>query len=204
MRLLPLVVLSVLFSTALAQTRTAPKKEATFPEALDQATKAAEGEQYGAAIAALQAAIKLLQKKQRAAILAGMPKPQGWEISDDEPNEQTDALTAGLAGIGTNIQRRYHKDDKSLTVDVMANSPMLQMIAMLFNNPAMITADGGEVVQYGAHKAILKKSGDGQELQILMHDKHLIKVNAQGITADELLKIFDQAFVDRMEKPLGK
>jgi len=210
MRLLPLVVLSVLFSalfsTGLAQTRTAPKKEPTLPEALDQATKAAEGEQYGAAIAALQAAIKLLQKKQRVAILAGMPKPQGWEISDDEPDEATDAFTAGFAGIGTNIQRRYRNgDDKSLTVEVMANSPMLQMIAMLFNNPAMITADGGEVVQYGPHKAILKKNGDsGQELQILMHDKHLIKVTAQGITGDEMLKIFDQAFVDRMEKPLGK
>ena len=208
MRLLPLAVLSaiLLSSLAIAQTRTAPKKAPTLPEALDQATKAAESEQYGTAIAALQAAIKLLQKKQRVAILASLPKPQGWEIQDDEPNEATDALTAGLAGIGTNIQRRYHKaDDKSLTVDVMANSPMLQMIAMLFNNPAMITAEGGEIVQYGPHKAILKKSGDnGSELQILMHEKHLVKVTAQGITAEELLQIFDQAFVDRMEKPLGK
>lgn len=208
MRLLPLAVLSaILFAApAFAQTRTAPKKEPTLPEALDQATKAAEGEQYGAAIAALQSAIKLLQKKQRAAILASMPKPEGWEIHDDAPNDAADALTAGLAGIGTNIQRRYQKgDDKNLTVDVMANSPMLQMIAMLFNNPAMVTAEGGEIVQYGPHKAILKKSGDsGVELQILMHEKHLIKVTAQGLTADELLKIFDQAFVDRMEKPLGK
>jgi len=208
MRLLPLAVLSaVLFSApAIAQTRTAAKKAPTFPEALEQATKAAESEQYGTAIAALQAAIKLLQKKQRAAILAGMPKPEGWEIQDDEPNEAADAFTAGFAGIGTNIQRRYHKgDDKNLTVDVTANSPMLQMIAMLFNNPALITAEGGEIVQYGAHKAILKKSGEnGTELQILMYEKHLVKVTAQGIDADELLKIFDQAFVDRLEKPLGK
>ena len=69
----------------------------------------------------------------------------------------------------------------------------------------LIEADGGELVQYGPHKAILKKQGDdGQELQILMHDKHLIRVSAQGVSADDLLKIFDQAFVDRMEKPLGK
>jgi hypothetical protein len=37
-----------------------------------------------------------------------------------------------------------------------------------------------------------------------MHDAHLIKVNSQGIDADDLLKIFDQAFIDRLEKPLGK
>jgi hypothetical protein len=88
---------------------------------------------------------------------------------------------------------------------VTANSPMLQMIALMFSNPALITADGGELVQYGAHKAILKKLGDtGQELQILMHDKHLIRAQSEGLSADDLLKIFDQAFVDRMEKPLGK
>lgn len=60
-------------------------------------------------------------------------------------------------------------------------------------------------MKYGQHKAILKKSGDsGVELMLLMHDQHLIKISGQGIDADGLLKIFDQAFVDRLEKPLGK
>jgi hypothetical protein len=206
MRIAPFAfVLAATFAAAApAQERVSQPKAPTFPEAVEQAKKAVDGEKYGAAIAALQAAIRDLQKKQRAAVLTGLPKPAGFEIHDDEVDESAAAFQAALMA-GMSVTRHYRKgDDTSIDVEVTANSPVLQMLAMMFNNPALITADGGEVVKYGAHKAILKKSGDkGQELQILMYDKHLIKVTSQGLTADELLKVFDQAFVDRMEKPLG-
>ena len=205
MRIAPFVfVLATSLATAVGQERTAPQKPPTFPEAVDQAKRAADGEQYGAAIAALQAAIRDLQKKQRAAVLAGMPKVAGFEVQDDQVDENVAQFQAALIA-GMTVTRHYRKDDKSIDVEVTANSPVLQMLSMLFANPAAITADGGEIVKYGAHKAILKKNGDnGQELQILMYDKHLIKVTSQGLSADELLKVFDQAFVDRMEKPLGR
>lgn len=201
-----LLVAAMWSAPAVVQQRAAQKKPPTFPEAIELATKALEGEQFGSAISALQGAIRDLQKKQRVAVLAGMPKPEGFEIQDQQVDDAAEELSAGIAAVGMTVHRNYRKgDDKSLSVEVTANSPMLQMMAMLFSNPALITADGGELVQYGAHKAILKKLGDnGQELQILMHDKHLIRVSAQGVSADDLLKIFDQAFVDRMEKPLGK
>src|SRR5262252_1561562 len=198
------VLLATKLARAGTQIRSAPLKPPTFPEAVDQAKRAADGEQYGAAIAALQAAIRDLQKKQRAAVLAGMPKVAGFEVQDDQVDENVAQFQAALIA-GMTVTRHYRKDDKSIDVEVTANSPVLQMLSMLFANPAAITADGGEIVKYGAHKAILKKNGDsGQELQILMYDKHLIKVTSQGLSADELLKVFDQAFVDRMEKPLGK
>src|SRR5262245_56467298 len=186
MRIAPFVfVLAASLATAVAQERAAPQKPPTFPEAVDQAKRAADGEQYGAAIAALQAAIRDLQKKQRAAVLAGMPKPAGFEIQDDQPNESAEQFQAALIA-GMTVTRHYRKDDKTIDVEVTANSPLLQMLAMLFANPAAITAEGGEIVKYGVHKAILKKNGDnGQELQILMHDKHLIKVTSQGLSADE-------------------
>jgi len=200
------IVFVVMFAVAavVGQQRTAPKKAATLPEALEQAKKAAEAEQFGSAIAALQEAIRLLQKQQRTAVLASLPKPEGYEVQDDEVDENAEALT-GLAFVTAAITRHYNKDDLHITVEITANSPMLAMVAAMFANPAIIKADGGELVQYGAHKAILKEGKDRDtELQILMHDKHLIKVTAQGLAGDAVLKIFDQAFVDRMEKPLGK
>ncbi|MCU0864942.1 MAG: hypothetical protein MUC36_14220 [Planctomycetes bacterium] len=188
----------------LAQERKAVKKPATFPEAVEQAKKAVEEDKLGAAVAALQAAIRDLQKKQRAQILTALPKPEGFEFRDEEVDDKgQDAFN--LAAMGLTISRRYENGDKSLSVEVTANSPLIQMLGMMFNNPALVEAQGGEMVKYGVHKAILTKSGDdGQELQILMHDAHLIKINSQGVGADDLLKIFDQAFVDRLEKPLGK
>ena len=193
-------------AAAFAQQRTAPKKAPTFAEAVEQAGKAVESEQFGTAISLLQQGILDLQKKQRVAVLAGMPKPEGWEFEDEKVDEAAEQFNAGMAAVGSTVRRRYTKgDDSRMNVEVTANSPMLQMLAIMFANPAMISSEGGELVQYGAHKAILKKTGENaHELQILMHDKHLIRVDAQGVSADDLLKVFDQAFVDRMEKPLGK
>jgi hypothetical protein len=186
-----------------AQERAAPKKVLTFAEAVELAKKSVEADKPGAAIAALQAAIRDLQTKQRTQVLAALPKPEGWTIRDDEPDQ--DQLALFGQGLGITISRTYENGDKQLRVEVNANSPLVGMMSMMFTNPAILTAQGGEVVKYGAHKAILQKSGDdGQELQLLMHDAHLIKVTANGLDADALLKIFDQAMVDRLEQPLGK
>lgn len=203
---LTLSFLFLLAPSTRAQERTGAKKVLAFPEAVEAAKKAVEAEKFGAAIAALQAAVKDLQKKQRVAVLAGLPKPDGWQIEDQAVDEPAADLTAGLLGVGSTVTRHYRKgDDKSMNVEVTANSPMLQMMMVVFNNPALIEADGGELIKYGPHKAILKKSGDnGHELMLMMHEVHLIKITCEGVTADDLLKVFDQAWVDRMEKPLGK
>ncbi len=201
-----LLVLSTLLvlPAAMSQERAGAKKPLTFAEAIEQAKKAVDADKMGAAIAALQAAMKDLHKKQRVSVLANLPKPEGWLIED--PTDEAADATVGLLGAINPVTRHYRNGDRHITVEITANSPpMLQMMSMMFANPALIEADGGEVVKYGAHKAILKKNGDrGQELLLLMHDAHLVKVSSEGLTADELLKIFDQAFVDRLEQPLGK
>jgi hypothetical protein len=202
-----LLVLSTLLvlPAALPQERQGAKKVLTFPEAVEAAKKAVDAEKTGAAIAALQAAIKDLQKKQRAQILACMPKPEGWEIEDPPIDEPANDLAIGMLGGHSTVTRTYRSGEKQITTEVTANSPLLQMLTMMFANPALVEADGGEIVKYGQHKAMLKKNGEsGQELTILMHDSHLVKATAQGVSSDDLLKIFDQAFVDRLEKPLGK
>ena len=201
-----LLVLStlLLLPAAMPQERQGAKKVLTFPEAVEAATKAVDAEKTGAAIAALQAAIKDLQKKQRAQILACMPKPDGWEI-EDSPEDSGNDLTIGMLGGHATVTRTYRSGDKHVNAEVTANSPLLQAFTMMFANPALVEADGGEIVKYGPHKAILKKNGDnGQELTILMHDAHLVKASAQGVSIDDLLKMFDQEFVNRLEKPLGK
>ena len=204
--LIAVAVLGSLLLSTLAQERSGPKKSPTFAEAVETAKKAVEADKLGAAIAALQAALTDLQKKQRAAILAALPKPDGWQVEDEAVDEQAENLAAGMLGGAYAATRHYRQGEKSMHVEVTANSPLIHMgMAALFGNPALIEASGGELVKYGQHKAILKKAGDnGQELSILMHDAHLIKITSEGIKADDLLKVFDQACVDRLEKPLGR
>jgi len=203
--LLSSLSLLVLAIPAAAQKRAAAAKEPTFPEALEQAKKAFDAQEYGAAVSALQAAIRLAQKLQRAAVLEALPKPEGFTVADDDVKTD-EGNPFATAMMGATATRHYTKgDDKRIDVEVMANSPMVAMFAVFFTNPAIVKADGGEIVEYGKHKALLKKSGDnGHELTIVMHDKHIVKATCSGLTVDELLAVLNQATVDRLEKPLGK
>ena len=184
---------------ATAQKRATPKKAPTIAESIAQAEQALTSEAYGAAVAALQDAIRAVQKLQREAILANLPKPEGFEFEDVEPAADTEVWGADVSMLGLTVNRHYQKDEKSIDVEVMANSPVVQMVTMMLSNPALIEADGGEVVEYGQHQAVLKNDGEsGLELQLVMHGKHLVKVRTQGLSEEELFKAFDQAFVDRM------
>lgn len=203
---------SLLLSTLLAvpitaQKRAAATKEPTFPEAIEQAKKAYEATDFAAAVAALQAAIREVQKKQRAAVLVALPKPEGFTIRDDDaPKDADNPFAAGLLALGMSLTRHYEgKDDKNLDVEVTANSPIVSMVSMMLTNPDVAKADGAEIVEYGQHKALLKADGDsGHELTIVLFNKHLVKVTARHMTTEEVLAVFDQATVDRLEKPLGK
>lgn len=202
--LLTILIGSLLALPGAAQKRAAAAKEATFPEAVEQAKKSFDAQEYGAAVTALQAAIRAVQKLQRTAILTALPKPEGFTIRDEEPPKD-DASNPFAMTMGMVVLRHYDKGDgKSINVEIMANSPMAAMLAMMFANPSIVKADGGEIVEYGKHKALLKKNGDtGQELTILLFDKHVVKATAESMTAEELLAVFDQAAVDRVEKALG-
>jgi hypothetical protein len=185
-----------------AQKRSQPK-EMTFPEATAAAAKAYESQDYGAAVSALQEALKLAHKKQREMIVAALAAPEGWEAEGG--NETEDNPFAAMAGLGAAVERTFRNGDKTVRIQVMANSPMVQMLAGVFSNPVLLQAQGAEAIEYGTHKAMLKKEEGGRcELQLLMHGKHVITVNSEGVGDEELLKIVDQKLVDRLEKPLGK
>jgi hypothetical protein len=113
---------------------------------------------------------------------------------------------AMLATIGNLATHDYQRADGngSISVTVAAHSPMAPMLAMVFASAA--TNPNIEVIAYGDHKGTLEtqQKGEQYQLQILIAGKHLVTVAASGIGDEPLIKAFDQAFVDRMAKLLGK
>ncbi|MDF1839223.1 MAG: hypothetical protein P1V35_15250 [Planctomycetota bacterium] len=59
-----------------------------------------------------------------------------------------------------------------MVVIVMVNSPMIQMMAIMFSHPAML-GDGQELIEYDAGKTILTKKSNGAELQIKIGPKDM-------------------------------
>jgi hypothetical protein len=54
-------------------------------------------------------------------------------------------MGAAVPGGGVSAERRYKKGAASVTVQIIADSPMLQGIMMMFSNPMLAGADGVKI-----------------------------------------------------------
>ncbi len=210
-RLVPLALsLACLSAVAapLVQERVKKKKPADFQSihaALGESWKAG---QYGRAQRQCRELAGLIAQKRVEVVLAALPAaPAGYEIVQDErskQNAQNPMAAAMMASVGQVIERRYQSKEKGDRIDVTltVDSPLAQMFAMWVQNPAML-GEEAELVRYGEHTAILKKEGAGWNLQILLGET-LVEVKSRKATDDELLALFDQAAIDRLDAALSK
>jgi hypothetical protein len=93
------------------------------------------------------------------------------------------------------------KGNASIGVTITADSPLVQMFSMWINNPSLLEP-GSELIKYGANNAVLKKQGDALQLLILI-GSDICDVNVRGRNDEFLLKVFDQAAVDRLAAALA-
>ncbi len=202
-----LLTLSLVFAGgAVVQDRAKKLSADDVPKVLQNATKAFEAKRYAGCARELKSALGLLSGLVRQQMLATMPAaPAGFAAVEDNNNNVEDANNpfAGLMGLTmTPAERTYRKEDGDgeLKISIMPEAPMAGMLTMAFNMAAMDKT--AEVVTYGTNKGLLRKEGDRITLQILLGAKDLIDVNASGMNDETLLKVVDQAFVDRVAAAL--
>jgi len=186
-------------------TKEAPK----FGDLHTTLAKQWEGKAFGSCTETLQAMQGLVSKERRKAILASLPTPAGWTIKEDDSMEQAENnpyAAAMMASVGTVVKRGYRMADGKgrIEVTITADSPMVSMFNLWIANPAMLEK-GAELIEYGAHKAVLKPAGsDGRNLMILLGGKHMCEVDARSTSEDQLFAVFDQAAVDALAAVLAK
>lgn len=125
----------------------------------------------------------------------------------------------GMMGGGMTITQRYEhpsKKENSGDVNIIANSPMIQAMAMYINNPAMM-GQGYKSVRVGTQRAILKSEMEdfyddngaskqirSTELQIPLTST-MITLNLKGFAseADELA-FANKIGIDKIKAALGE
>jgi hypothetical protein len=193
---------------AAPQKRTKPKGPEDVPALLEAAGEAWKGERFGECIQSLQSAMGLVSAKRAEALLAALPPaPAGWEVEPDSSDDaRTNPFAAAVASaVGNVVQRSYRQTSGEGHADVTltADSPLVGMFQMWITNPALLDADS-ELIEYDAHKAVLRKQGDGLDLQILIGGKHVCEVQAGGMSEEQLFKLFDQDVVNRLAAVLAR
>lgn len=155
-------------------------------ETIEGALSAYQKGEYKAASEDLGYAQQLIRQKRGDSFKQYMPAPlTGWTM--DAIDVQTAA--AAMMGGGTTLSTTYHKGEGEVAIEMVADSPMLQSIAMMLSNPMFATADGGKMIRIKRHKAVIKydKNGRSGEIKIVIDNRILVTITGTNVTEEELI-----------------
>lgn len=150
-------------------------------EALEQYKKG----EFAGAIGSLNYASQLIGQKKGEALETLLPKElAGWKAE----KSSSQAAGAAMFGGGITAERVYRKDDKEVTVSIVTDSPMLQGLMVMFNNPMFATSDGGKLEKINGQKAIVKYDEEGKsgDVQIIIANRFLVKVSGNNADLKDL------------------
>lgn len=204
------LVLAVLITSTVAvaavQERVKRKTVADFPTVHAEIGSAWKAQKYGLCMERTRDLLTLITIERTAVILAAFPPaPAGYEIVPRKQAAETAAnpfAASMMASIGSIVERKYRATEGrgSVQMTVTADSPLVQMFSMWITNPAML-GEGAELIKYGQYNAVLKPEGSGWSLTLLIAHS-LCEVKTRTESDEFLLKVLDQAAVDRLAKAI--
>jgi hypothetical protein len=141
---------------------------------------------YVEAANSLDYASQLIRQKRSGNLEALLPEPlAGWSGED----VKSQAAGPGYLGGMISAKRNYTKDNSSVTIEIITDSPALQSMVMLFSNPAYASADGGKLTKIKRQKAIIKynPSQKNGEINIVVEKQYLVSVKGRDINENDLV-----------------
>jgi len=164
-----------------------------------EATRQYEAGDYTGAASNLDYAAQLVRQQKSERMKALLPEPlSGWE--GKEANAQ--ALGAAILGGGVTVSRDYKRGASSLSVEIVSDSPVLQSVLMMVNNPMFAGAGGGKLETLKGQRAILKfdsgkKSG---ELYVVVDGRFVITIKGRQVAREDLIaygEAINYAFLEK-------
>ncbi|WP_147302271.1 hypothetical protein [Thalassotalea euphylliae] len=152
-------------------------------EAIDSALNHYQKGEYKDAISQLQYATSLLQQQKADNIVNIFPEPlSGWQA------DQAESQIAGamMMGGGISANRRYTKDNQSIEIELMVDSPMLQTMLAMFNNPAMITMSGKRLTKINGNNAMYDQNGNNIELIFVVNNNALFTLRGRNTSKQDV------------------
>jgi hypothetical protein len=150
---------------------------------VDEAMKAYKDKDYATAASGLEAAAQLIRQKRGEGLTKLLPNAlDGWTAED----ATSSAAGAALFGGGTSAARRYTKGDASIKIELMTDSPMLQGVMMMINNPMFATSDGGKMERIKGQKALVKQKD--LSIQIVVGGAMLLTIDGDDCDMADVRK----------------
>lgn len=133
------------------------------------------------AIGEIEFALAQMRSQKGDALTKVFPEaPEGWKAKEPE----VQSAGASLLGGGITATRDYvQKDGRGrMSIQIFTDSPLIQTMAMMINNPMMTGGKNSKPVRINGQKGVLQTKGkDRAELQLLVDGNILLKVDARKV-----------------------
>jgi len=190
---LPLIALAAILMTLAAAPATADE----ILDQIEQAIAMYQDGDYAGAAGELEFAAAQIRQLRAGEISAALPGPlSGWTAQDAE----TAAMGSGFLGGGTSASRRYEQGDAHVQVQILTDSPMLQSMAMLINNPMLLSGSGQKLVRVKGHKGALEWNEDSGSLNVVVGGNVLVQIDGSQCSRDDLTAYAEAVDYDLIEK----
>jgi len=168
---------------ALGLVAPAPAAADEILDQIDQAIEMYKNGDYAGAAGELEFAAAQIRQLRAGEISKALPAPlAGWEAEEAE----TASMGASFFGGGTTASRAYDRDEAHVSVQIVTDSPMLQSIAMMLNNPMMMSGSGQKLIRVKGNKASLEWNDDSGTINVVYQGSVLITVEGSQCTKDDL------------------
>ena len=154
-------------------------------DSINEGLQAYQKGEFAGAVESLNYASQLIQQKKGEGLASLLPEPlNGWTAEE----AVSQAATAAMFGSGVTAERRYSKDSAGVSIQLLADSPMMQGMIMMFSNPMLATADGGKMERIAGQKAIVKYNAAGQngDIKIVVANRFLVTVEGNEVSLEDL------------------
>ena len=179
-------VLSLFLAASLALPVMAAEGTDDVLTTIDQAVKQYRVGDYAGAASNLDYASQLVRQKKSERMKELLPEPlAGWQA------KPASAQTLGTAvfGGGVTVSRDYAKAGATVSMEIVSDSPVLQSVMMMLNNPMFAGAAGGSLITVKGQRAILKyddKAKNG-ELNIVVANRFMVTVKGNKVEKQTLV-----------------
>ncbi|MCB2187156.1 MAG: hypothetical protein KQJ78_12105 [Deltaproteobacteria bacterium] len=173
---------------------------------LKKGTELYEQGDLAGALEELELAITQIRQKKGEALEKVFPAaPAGWQAEKAE----SQAAGPGMFGGGVTATQAYRQTSGEGTaeIQIISDSPLIQTLGMFLANPMFLQGgEQGKLVVIKGQKALLKKTGDDSaELQTLLDNKVLVRVEVSGVKGpDQVAQTFAEAIEFEKIRALNK
>ncbi|MCI5123936.1 MAG: hypothetical protein D3925_05535 [Candidatus Electrothrix sp. AR5] len=194
------IIISIFLTCFFSQPVFAQEENDDVLTTINEALKQYNLGEFAGAISNLDYATQLIRQKRSERMKSLLPEPlSGWQAKP----ATAQALGTAVFGGGVTVSRDYYTDQgASLSIEMVSDSPVLQSIMTMLNNPMFAGAAGGIIKTIKRQRAMIKydeKDRKG-EIDIVVASRFMVTVKGRGVDRKTLFQFAESVDFDALSK----